>query len=179
MQNTWKSKMIDKIADSVPDVSQKFLDIVERAGPLAQSVIRDTMEMTVFPWYEAHTNTKLSNKHMREAVAERIHQSLVDVIFIPKEDSREWSMDFVAGDVDSNGDPIDIEGEKEYGSSLMASRKYSVMAVIPAYKGDAEYDIVLVLAPLDNQNDRIQCNLGTLLCNFVPIKKLEFRDYDA
>lgn len=150
MQNTWKSRIVNKVVNSIPDLAQNMLNIVNEAGPLAQSVVRDTLEMTVFPWYEAATGTDLSNKTMRQAVADRIHESLVNVVFVPKDDSKELS-----------------------------NNKFRVMTVLPAYKGDSEYDIIILMAPVDNRQERIQCNLMTLLCNFSPIEEIKYRDYDA
>lgn len=170
MLNSLKSKMIDKLVENIPTGVVAFLDKVSTANPVAQSVVKDTMEALVFPWYEAQTGNFMTSKVVRQAVADRIHLSLQDVHFVPRDQVRSWksikkpgNKDYIDGQANGDRDQV----------------KYLVQGVTPAYLGNGEYDIVIMLAPLDNQMNSVQCNLTALLCNFTPCEQVKNRDYDA
>jgi len=149
MLNFLKSKMTEKILTNGPDIATKLMDLAVKAHPLAQNAIRDIMEQQLFPWYEANTGTKFATKEVRQAVADRINLALADVRFKHKDDERV--------------DPV----------------KYLVSTVVPAYKGNAEYDLLLVMAPINHEGQNIKVTLGALLCNFIPIEQVQFQRYDS
>lgn len=156
-----KTTMIEKVLQESPNLTDRFMRAVENSHPAAQMVVKDMLEVKLFPWYESSYGAENSDKELRRAVAQQIHLALADVLFVPNE--------FANYHQDSEIPLTDIPG----------AVIYAVQDVVPAYAGEGHYDIHITLIPLKGAEAGLRIPIAMLLVNFRPVKQITLPEYNS
>lgn len=152
--------MKEMILGNSPNITDKFMQLVDNSHPIAQMVVKDIMEVQLFPWYEAKYGTAMSDRPMRRLVADELHKSLIDVLFV----HNDW---IHAQEAEDSETPLLERPNVPF---------YAVRSIDPTYVGDGNYDMTVNLISLTGTRPPVTLFLSQLLCNFRPSRQITHAD---